>query len=117
MVKFTIFSKLENNLKKKIQIHHRKKIQIQPDTEVILAAFSEWGEEAVKKFNGMFAFAIWDAQKKRLQLFRGRFGVKPLYYFFNEKILAFASEIKGLLAIPEIDLTYDDDWPPLSGPP
>lgn len=89
-------------------IEKKYKFNTETDTEVILAAFSEWGEEAVNKFNGMFAFAIWDAQKKCLQLFRDRFGVKPLYYYFNEKILAFASEIKGFLAVPEIDLAYDD---------
>jgi asparagine synthase (glutamine-hydrolysing) len=78
------------------------------DTEVILASFLKWGVDAVNKFLGMFAFAIWDNEEKILHLFRDRFGVKPLYYYYDGKILAFVSEIKGLLAIPEIDLNYNE---------
>jgi len=105
----TYNGEIYNFLEIRDQLKEKKyEFTTETDTEVILAAFSEWGEEAVNKFNGMFAFAIWDAQKKCLQLFRDRLGVKPLYYYFNEKILAFASEIKGFLAIPDIDLVYDD---------
>jgi asparagine synthase (glutamine-hydrolysing) len=64
------------------------------DTEVILAAFAEWGANCVNRFNGMWAFAIWDDLKKSLFLSRDRFGVKPLYYQLNrEKSFTFASEI------------------------
>lgn len=66
----------------------------QSDTEVILAAFAEWGHDCVHRFNGMWAFAIWDNLEKKLFLSRDRFGVKPLYYqFFKEKCFTFASEI------------------------
>ncbi len=68
------------------------------DTEVILAAYREWGLDAVTRFRGMFAFALWDAQARVLHLCRDRFGVKPLYYVHDGKRLVFASEIKGLHA-------------------
>lgn len=64
------------------------------DTEVILAAFAEWGTDCVHRFNGMWAFGIWDDLKKSLFLSRDRFGVKPLYYqFFRGNSFTFASEI------------------------
>lgn len=68
------------------------------DTEVILAAYSEWGYECVNRFNGMWAFVIYDKNKKQLFASRDRFGVKPFYYYKNENIFAFASEQKALLA-------------------
>lgn len=79
------------------------------DTEVILAAYQYWGEECVKHFVGMWAFAIYDKEKQHLFLSRDRFGIKPLYYFQNKMGFAFASEIKALLALdvvkPEADMT------------
>jgi asparagine synthase (glutamine-hydrolysing) len=66
------------------------------DTEVILAAYAEWGLEAVARFRGMFAFALWDEAAQRLHLCRDRFGVKPLYYTRSHQALAFASEPKAL---------------------
>ena len=66
------------------------------DTEVILAAYAEWGLAAVARFRGMFAFALWDGAEKRLHLCRDRFGVKPLYYARSHQVLAFASEPKAL---------------------
>ena len=68
------------------------------DTEVIIRAYEEYGPECVQKFNGMFAFAIWDAQKNLLFLARDRVGIKPLYYYQNAKRFMFASEIKAFLA-------------------
>jgi asparagine synthase (glutamine-hydrolysing) len=63
------------------------------DTEVILAAYQEWGEDCLLKFNGMWAFAIWDEKNKKLFASRDRFGVKPFYYvFIPEKLFAFSSE-------------------------
>ncbi|MBN8692484.1 MAG: asparagine synthase (glutamine-hydrolyzing) [Bacteroidetes bacterium] len=63
------------------------------DTEVILKAYQQWGMDCLNRFNGMFAIAIWDFQKKSLKLVRDRFGVKPLYFLFvPDSIFAFASE-------------------------
>jgi len=67
------------------------------DTEVVLAAYSEWGYECVNHFNGMWAFVIYDKNKKQLFASRDRFGVKPFYYCQNENTFAFASEQKALL--------------------
>jgi asparagine synthase (glutamine-hydrolysing) len=70
------------------------------DTEVILAAYAEWGVDCLLKFNGMWAFAIWDNQERTLWLARDRFGVKPLFYLRQPGRFAFASEIKAFLALP-----------------
>ncbi|HEX7892067.1 MAG TPA: asparagine synthase (glutamine-hydrolyzing) [Ramlibacter sp.] len=68
------------------------------DTEVILAAYAQWGTGCFARFNGMWALAIWDALERTLVLSRDRFGVKPLHVATRGGILAFASEIKGILA-------------------
>lgn len=68
------------------------------DTEVLLYAYREWGEACVERFHGMFAFAIWDPSRRRLFSARDRIGIKPFYYTFDGKTLAFASEIKAILA-------------------
>lgn len=71
------------------------------DTEVILAAYAQWGESCLSRFNGMWAFAVYDSQAKTLFLARDRFGVKPLYYWISpENLLAFASEIKQFTVLP-----------------
>jgi len=67
------------------------------DTEVILAAYLEWGPDCVKKFNGMWAFAIYDKNKDIIFLSRDRFGIKPLYYYYDGKNIVFSSEIKAIL--------------------
>jgi asparagine synthase (glutamine-hydrolysing) len=67
------------------------------DTEVILAAYSRWGKECLKKFNGMYGFAIWDVEKKELFIARDRLGIKPIYYSYKNQVLAFSSEIRSLL--------------------
>ena len=68
------------------------------DTEVLLAAYLEWGEGCLHKLNGMFSFAIWDTKEETLFAARDRFGVKPFMYHFSEGTLYFASEIKALFA-------------------
>lgn len=74
------------------------------DTEVLLAAYSEWGIDCLQRFNGMFAFSLWDRRKQWLFNARDRFGIKPFYYYYDGKQLCFASEIKSLLLIPEINI-------------
>lgn len=71
----------------------------QTDTEVVLASYAQWGQDCVKKFNGDWAFIIYDSAREEVFVSRDRFGIKPLYFFQNEETLIFASEIKGLLAI------------------
>jgi len=71
----------------------------QSDSEVLLAAFQAWGDACVRRFNGMWAFAIWDRQSRRLFVSRDRFGEKPFYYVMTGETLWFASEIKALLAV------------------
>lgn len=72
------------------------------DTEVVLKAFEQWGSEVVKKFNGMFAFAIWDRKLKALFLARDRYGIKPLYYLSDGRRLVFGSEVKAILRHPSV---------------
>lgn len=67
------------------------------DTEVILKSYSEWGEKCLNKLRGMFAFCIFDRRRKELFLARDRFGIKPLYYYYNNNKFVFASEIKAIL--------------------
>lgn len=67
------------------------------DTEVILKAYAHWGTECVKKFNGIWAFAIWDAHQHILFCSRDRMGVKPFFYFLKKELFLFCSEIKGIL--------------------
>jgi asparagine synthase (glutamine-hydrolysing) len=68
------------------------------DTEAIIHAYEQWGDECVHRFRGMFAFAIWDERKRRLLLVRDRLGIKPLYWARAGRSLLFGSEIKALLA-------------------
>ena len=82
------------------------------DTEVILAAYKKWGGDCVKKFNGIFAFAIWDEKKKTLFCARDHLGVKPFYYFRKNGVFYFGSEIKAILSVcppvkPNDEIIYD----------
>ncbi len=79
----------------------------QSDTEVILHAYEAWGADCVKQFNGQFAFVIWDRPRQRMFLARDRFGVKPLYYFQDSEKFVFASEIKAILAYPNVSRSVD----------
>jgi len=73
------------------------------DTEVLITAYDCWGEECVGKFNGMWAFAIFDRKKNKIFCSRDRFGIKPFYYFTNKNKFIFASEIKPILEIEKIE--------------
>ncbi|MET0052495.1 MAG: N-acetylglutaminylglutamine amidotransferase [Candidatus Thiodiazotropha sp.] len=77
------------------------------DTEVILKAYHAWGEDCVDRLSGMFAFAIWDTQAKRLFLARDRFGIKPLYYSQDASRFRFASNTQALLAGGDVDTRLD----------
>jgi len=70
------------------------------DTEVVLHALAHWGHEALLRFNGMFALALWDRKEKKLLLARDRYGIKPLYYTRQGDTFAFGSEQKVIFAIP-----------------
>ena len=77
------------------------------DTEVIVHLYEDYGVDCVSKLRGMFAFAVWDSNKKTLLLARDRVGIKPLYYYLGNTFLSFGSEIKALLADPEVDREID----------
>jgi len=81
------------------------------DTEVILASYDYWGENCVNKFNGMWAFSIFDQKNNKLFFSRDRFGIKPLYYLVNDILIVFGSEIKQLLKFSNrevnIERVYD----------
>jgi asparagine synthase (glutamine-hydrolysing) len=78
------------------------------DSEVILAAFEQWGiERAVGRFVGMFAIAVWDSQSRHLSLIRDRLGIKPLFVYQHDGLVSFGSELKALVAGPQFDATLD----------
>ena len=77
------------------------------DTEVILAAWRQWGDEAWSRLDGMFAVAIWDSAERELILARDPIGIKPLYYSWQGGRLVFGSELKALLAVPDLQLEPD----------
>jgi len=79
------------------------------DTETIVHAYEEWGDECVHRFRGMFAFALWDAPNRRLVLVRDRLGVKPVYWAVSGGTLLFGSEIKAILASGLIDAEPNSD--------
>ena len=77
------------------------------DTEVILKAYAEWGDDCVQRFHGMFAFALWDQTRRRLLLGRDRMGIKPLYYSADRQRIRFASTLPALLAGGGVDCSID----------
>jgi asparagine synthase (glutamine-hydrolysing) len=101
-----IFNHLE--LRRKLQRagHRFKSVG---DSEVIVHAYEEWGDACVEKFNGIFAFAIWDVSTRRLFMARDHLGVKPLYYSASDSGIRFASQPKALLNIHEGDRAIDGD--------
>ncbi|MBU4352928.1 MAG: asparagine synthase (glutamine-hydrolyzing), partial [Nanoarchaeota archaeon] len=91
------FKELRKELQKK-----GHKFNSETDSEVVLHAYEEYGENCVLKFNGMFAFAIWDSKNQKLFLARDRSGIKPLYYWYKDGKMIFASEIKSILEDKEV---------------
>ncbi len=81
----------------------------QSDSEVILEAYRAWGAKCVEKFNGMFAFALWDSRQSRMLLARDRYGIKPLYYRWDGQTLLFGSEIKSILQHPSVRVNVNPD--------
>jgi len=79
------------------------------DTEVILLAYRQWGTDAFDKFEGIFAFSLYDKKRKKVFLVRDHIGVKPLYYYLKENELVFASEVKAFRALRS-DWAENEDW-------
>jgi asparagine synthase (glutamine-hydrolysing) len=92
------FSELRLELEKFGHIFRTKS-----DTEVIVHAYEQWGDEALQRFNGMFAFSLWDDVRQRLLVARDRMGKKPLYWHHSANGLLWGSEAKALLAVPWVD--------------
>lgn len=78
------------------------------DTETIVHAYEQWGDDCVRRLRGMFAFALWDGRRARLLLARDRFGKKPLFLYEAEGLFLFASEIKAILAFPGVKVSPDE---------
>jgi len=81
-----------------------------PDSQLILQAYRQWGPECAAHLVGEFAFAIWDEGEKRLFCARDHLGHKPVYYFANEDLFLFATEIKGIFQVQDLPRTLDPDW-------
>ncbi len=79
------------------------------DTEVLIKAYKQWGQDMVLHFRGMFAFAIWDNQTQKLTLCRDRVGVKPMFWYWKDGLFMFASELKAFHQHPKFDKTINQD--------
>ncbi|MES2276348.1 MAG: asparagine synthase (glutamine-hydrolyzing) [Bacteroidota bacterium] len=79
------------------------------DTEVLIECYRLYGEACLNMFNGMFAFVIWDNEKKEIFIARDRVGIKPLYYFLNSELFVFGSEIKAVTAHPKVYINYNTE--------
>lgn len=88
-------------------ITKKHSFKTETDTEVIIHAYEEYGEDVVLYLKGMFAFAIWDERDKTLFLARDRVGIKPIYYYLEPRSLIFASEMKAILADPSVKTEID----------
>ncbi|MDV2502420.1 MAG: asparagine synthase (glutamine-hydrolyzing) [bacterium] len=97
-------------LRRELDSKHR--FRTKTDSEVIIHAYEEWGIECLERFNGMFAFALWDGRpgKRRLFLARDRMGEKPLYYLHRDGLFLFASEIKSLLTQVDAEPNLVEDY-------
>ena len=98
-----------NFLELKEELKDKYKFYTKTDTEVVLHAYEEWGHDAIKKLRGMFAFAIWDKKKEELFCAVDGWGIKPFYYYQNDKTFMFASEIKAFLDHPDFKKEFNDE--------
>ena len=89
---------------------HGHTFETDTDTEVLLAALLQWGESALDRLEGMFAFALWDERRRELLLARDPLGIKPLYYHWSARALTFASEVQALLAGPTVAPDVDPEF-------
>jgi asparagine synthase (glutamine-hydrolysing) len=96
------FEELRDDLEKR-----GHSFRTQSDTETILHAYEEWGEESPARLRGMFAFAIWDGRRRHVFLARDRVGKKPVYYLDTPEYFIFGSELKALLAFPNLNTKID----------
>ena len=90
-------------------IEKKYKFETDSDTEILLHGYEEWGNNLPEKLRGMFAFTIWDKENKTLFCARDNFGIKPLYYYKNEDVFMFASEIKAFLEHPQFEKVLNKD--------
>ena len=88
---------------------HGHRFRTRGDTEVLVHAWEQWGEQSVQRLDGMFAYAIWDGERRRLFLARDRMGEKPLYYAATPSALVFGSELRALLEHPAVSADLDLD--------
>jgi asparagine synthase (glutamine-hydrolysing) len=88
---------------------HHYRFQSRTDTEVVLRAWQHWGPDALDRFDGMYAFAVWNARTRQLHLVRDRLGIKPLYLYHGTGFVAFASEVDALLHCRQIPAEPDLD--------
>lgn len=106
---FTIVynGELYNTDELRCELESEFEFETHSDTEVVLKSFVKWGEDCVDRFNGIFAFAVYDEQRHRVFLARDRIGVKPLFYYLSDNSLIFASELPALLQHPEVPAEID----------
>ena len=88
---------------------HGHRFRTRGDTEVLVHAWEQWGEQSVQRLDGMFAYAVWDAERRRLFLARDRMGEKPLYYAATPSAFVFGSELRALLEHPAVPAELDLD--------
>ncbi|MGE5545028.1 MAG: asparagine synthase (glutamine-hydrolyzing), partial [Bacillota bacterium] len=100
-----LYNTLEIRRELEVRGHHLRTRN--SDTEVLLLAYIEWGKACLDRLNGIFAFAIWDEAEQSLFMARDRLGVKPLFYFQRGSMFLFASELKALLAHPQVSPALD----------
>jgi asparagine synthase (glutamine-hydrolysing) len=96
-----------NYIELRAELSNTRSFKTGTDTEVLLAAYEEWGTDCLSHFNGMFSFCIWDGARKTLFLARDRFGEKPLYYTLSDDRLLFGSELKQFLEAPDFGRNVD----------